>query len=262
MTSPLDRRHLIALLAAMSAAPLGHAAGSKADSDKDDKKKDKDGDEEPLVCAEEVIGTWTTGYDGHAFRAYDLNAEITWKIQTHLDPVVTTGFFMGVTRPRRKAGYVGKAELALRYNPPKITLKNSHGKEYHAFGKALSHDYSRSAGFGTRRIWVEKKQFWFPHEDDFTVQVKQNNPRHAMTFEKQLVESHESLRIELYVPMYSSVDPIAEGDLKDTAGLVEAVRVAAKMNHGLYGEGAACRMPVLNLHPDPKADKKKDSGGH
>lgn len=231
-------------------AEEAHAEGGDA------KKKGKE--EEALTCASEEVGDWMISYDAYAFVAYNQAAEMTWKIQTHLDPAVSAGFLVKVVRPRRTAGYVRRPEVELWYNPPKVELENSLGEPYHAFGGALSHSYERAVGFGMRQLWIEPDQFWYPHAEAFNVKSSQTDARKAMTFEKTLAATDQKLRVELYLPMYSSSQPVGYGELEDTHGLAEAMKLAAARNYELYQLDAECRMTPLDLAPV----EEKKAGGH
>ena len=213
-------------------------------------------DGEPLTCMEEPVGDWMTAYDGFQFRVWNQAAEVSWNIRTHLDPEVTSGLLVEVTRPRRTSGYVQPPEVQLWYNPPKITLQNSVGKSYYAFGPGLSHTFERSAGFGMKQVWIESDQFWFPEKDVFTVKSRQTQARKAMQFERELAKTDQKLRVELYVPMYSDSEPVAYGELLDTKGLSAAMKIAAQRNHDLFGMHAECRMPNLVLEEPVAKDEK------
>ena len=261
------RFRILSLLIAMSVVvPMGAGAAEPASEDAHgeeaadgDGAKKKGKDEVALTCSEELVGDWTIAYDAFAFRVMNAEAEIEWKIRTHLDPESTHGLLIKVQRPRRTSGYVRSPELDIWYNPPRIKLHNTHGNEYHAFGKALSHSYDRAIGFGMRQIWLEPDEFWYPHEDAFTVQISQMDARKAMTFEKTLATTEQKLRVELYAPMYSHSEPVGYGELTDTPGLAEAMKVAAYKNHELWGMDAECRMGPATLAP---VEAAKSSSGH
>ena len=252
---------IVLLIPALQPATAGPSSeDSHATQDEGEEKKKGKGDE-ILTCGEELIGDWTVSYDAYAFRVFHQAAEISWKIQTHLDPEVSSGFLVEVTRPRRTAGYVKRPEIGIWYNPPKIKLTNSHEKPYKAFAGGLSHTYERSVGFGMRQLWLEPDNFWYPHEDVFKIRTEQRDAKKAMKFEKTLAQTDQKLRIELYLPMYSSSQPVSYGELTDTKGLAEAMKVAAAKNHELWGVGAECRMGALHLEPVEEKDAKK-KGGH
>ena len=250
---------LLGFITLSSITPL-HAAPSS--SEKEEGKEAAKAGEEALGCIEELIGTWTVASDAYGFRVHDQSAAMGWKLRTHMDPVDTSGFYLEVQRPRKSAGYVRPPKVEVRFNPPEVDLKTSHGKAYNAFGKELSHSYSKSFGVGTRQIWIEDEAFWYPHKDKFLISAELENARTAMAFEKAIVKGKEPVRIELYTPMYSSSAPLGHGDVLDTAGLVEAIKHAARNTYQLKKDGVECRRPEAIFVEVAAGKKDKDKGGH
>ena len=235
MSKLLQRRRLLACLLLSGIAPQALAAG-------DDSKKNAESEAPAAVgCGKEVVGNWLIEFDAYAYRVMSPEAEVSWNVKTALDPVTTTGVYMHMDRPRRTTGgFLSSSRMELWLNAPDVEMSTSHGKSYHAFGSNLGHSYSRSVGFGSRRLWKDDNEFWYPKDDKFNCKIVQTNAKTAQKFEKALTLVHEAVRVELYAPMFSLVDHVAHGDVVDTEGFIAAAKIAMERSDALYEEHAEC----------------------
>lgn len=236
-----NRRRMIAALLLAGVSPAAFAGGDEKPK-KDE--KDEKSEDEVLTCGKEMVGTWLIEFDASTWRVMSDTTEVEWMIATTMDKVVTTGFFIEANKQRRTAGgYSYQDETKVWYNVPEIELSNSHGKPYKVFGKLMGHSYHRTLGFGTRRYWVDKNEFWYPSEGEFNTKVEMGKPKIAKAFTHSLSHKHVPLRLELYTPNWSDQNAIAIGNMVDQKGLEEAVKVAEERVAALAAEHMECSIP-------------------
>ncbi len=238
MPVSLNRRRLVAAMLLAGVSPSAFAGESKSE------KKDEESEDEVITCGKELVGSWLIEYDAATWRVMSDTTEIEWMIATTLDKVVTTGFFIEVNKQRRTAGgYVYQDETKVWYNVPEIELASSHGEPYFVFGNQLGHSYHRTVGFGTRRYWIEKNEFWYPSDGQFSTKMDLEKPKIAKAFAHALAHKHTPLRLELYVPNWSDQNAIAIGNMVDQAGLEAAVKVAEERVAALAANQMECSIP-------------------
>ncbi|MFC7291989.1 CFI-box-CTERM domain-containing protein [Hirschia litorea] len=233
-----NRRRVIAALLLAGVSPAAFA-GEKAKEEKADKDKD-----DIVTCGKEIVGNWLIEYDASTWRVMSDTTEVEWMISTTMDKVVTEGFFIEANLQRRTAGgYVYQDETRVWYNVPEIELTSSHNKPYAVFGKTMGHSYHRTVGFGPRRYWVDKNEFWYPAEGKFNSKMELEKPKIAKAFIASMLTKHTPLRFELYVPNWSDQNAIAIGNMVDQKGLEEAVKIASERTKALAKEGMECSIP-------------------
>ncbi len=241
MSTFSNRRRLVAALLLAGVSPAAFAGPSKEEKG-DDKAAEAEGD--VLTCGKELVGSWLIEYDASTWRVMSDSTEIEWMIATTMEKVVTTGFFIEVNKERRTAGgYRYQDETKVWYNVPEVPLTTSHGTEYTVFGDTLGHSYHRTVGFGTRRYWVEKNEFWYPSDGEFSTKMALKKPKIAKAFAYSLAHKHTPLRLELYAPNWSDQNAIAIGNMVDQPGLEAAVKVAEERVEALAEDGMECRIP-------------------
>ncbi len=235
------RRRLVAAMLLAGVSPTAFAGSGPS---KEEKKSEEKSEEDVLTCGKELVGSWLIEYDASTWRVMSDTTEVEWMIATTMDKVVTTGFYVEANKQRRTAGgYAYQDETQVWYNVPEIELASSHGKSYQVFGDSMGHSYHRSVGFGTRRYWVDKNEFWYPAEGEFNTKVDLEKPKIAKAFTHALAHKHVPLRLELYVPNWSNQDPIAIGNMVDQKGMEEAVKVAEERVNALAKDGMECSIP-------------------
>lgn len=244
-----DRRRLLAVLLLAGVSPAAFAAGDKAKEE-----KPKKGEDDVVTCGKEIVGNWLIEYDASTWRVMSDTTEIEWVISTTLDKVVTEGFFIEANLQRQTAGgYVYQDETRVWYNVPEIELTSSYNKAYKVFSTQLGHSYHRTVGFGPRRYWVDKNEFWYPVDGKFNSKMELEKPKIAKAFITSLETKHIPLRLELYVPNWSDQNAIAIGNMVDQKGLEEAVKVASERVKALAAEGMECSIPdEPDFLPPPK----------